>query len=136
MPAHRPSFASGYSITPGATTGEPMISPWRSAGAMWVTFATAAITACWNAGCGCALSTGGERDGYAFHGGMEAGAHVKQFLRMSGAVVQVIFHPPIAIQPDVDRKTLAAQVHGIVASGLACSDTRPGSPDDIHAQAG
>lgn len=85
---------------------------------------------------GRALSTGGERDGYAFHGGMEAGAHVKQFLRMSGAVVQVIFHPPIAIQPDVDRKTLAAQVHGIVASGLACSDTRPGSPDDIHAQAG
>ena len=32
--AHRPSFSSGYSITPGATTGEPMISPFSSAGAM------------------------------------------------------------------------------------------------------
>ncbi len=58
---------------------------------------------------GRALSVGGVRDGYAFHGGMEAGTHVKQFLRMSGAVVRVIFHPPITIPPDVDRKVLATQ---------------------------
>jgi 1-acyl-sn-glycerol-3-phosphate acyltransferase len=68
---------------------------------------------------GCALSAAGDRDGYAFHGNMEAGAHVKRFLRMSGAVVRVTFHPPIGIAPGTDRKALAAQVHGVVASGLA-----------------
>ena len=57
MPAQRPSGFSAYSMTPGATTGDPMISPFASAGAMWVTFATAAMIACWNAGCGCALSS-------------------------------------------------------------------------------
>ena len=68
---------------------------------------------------GRSLSAGGERDGYAFHGAMDAGAHVKRFLRMSGAVVRVTFHPPIGIPPGTDRKALAAQVHGVVASGLA-----------------
>jgi len=85
---------------------------------------------------GRALSTGGERDGYAFHSDMEAGAHVTQFLRLSGAVVRVIFHPPIAIPADADRKVLAAQVHDIVASGLASSDARLGCADGVHAQAG
>ena len=33
-----------------------MISPWLSAGAMWVTFATAAITALWNSCCRSTLS--------------------------------------------------------------------------------
>ncbi len=65
------------------------------------------------------LSAGGDRDGYAFHGDMAAGAHVKRFLRLSGAVVRVTFHPPIALQPGTDRKRLAAQVHAIVAAGLA-----------------
>ena len=41
-PAHSPSFRYGYSITPGATTGEPMMVPSGSAGAMCVTCATAA----------------------------------------------------------------------------------------------
>jgi len=85
---------------------------------------------------GRALSTGGDRDGYAFHGGMQAGAHVKRFLRLSGAVVRVTFHPPIAIPPSADRKVLAAQVHDIVLSGLASSDTGLGSADGVHAQAG
>jgi 1-acyl-sn-glycerol-3-phosphate acyltransferase len=70
---------------------------------------------------GRALTAGGDRDGYAFHSDMAAGAHVQRFLRMSGAVVRVTFHPPIAIAPGTSRKTLAAQVHAIVASGLACA---------------
>ncbi|TAL85400.1 MAG: 1-acyl-sn-glycerol-3-phosphate acyltransferase [Rhodanobacter sp.] len=68
---------------------------------------------------GRALKAGGDRDGYAFHGAMAAGAHVKHFLRLSGACVRVVFHSPITIPPGTDRKTLAAQVHAIVASGLA-----------------
>lgn len=70
---------------------------------------------------GRALSADGDRDGYAFHSDMAAGAHVNRFLRRSGAVVRVTFHPPIAIQPGIDRKALAAQVHAIVASGLSSS---------------
>ena len=73
---------------------------------------------------GLAVSTGGERDGYAFHSDMEAGAHVSRFLHLSGAVVRVVFHPPITIPADIDRKALAAQVHHIVASGLASSDAK------------
>ncbi len=68
---------------------------------------------------GRALSAGGDRDGYAFHSDMAAGAHVSRFLRMSGAVVRVIFHPPLTIPPGTDRKALALQVQAIVASGLA-----------------
>jgi 1-acyl-sn-glycerol-3-phosphate acyltransferase len=68
------------------------------------------------------LSMGGERDGYAFHSNMAAGAHVHRFLRLSGALVRVVFHPPITITADTDRKALAAQVHDVVASGLASSD--------------
>lgn len=64
------------------------------------------------------LALGGDRDGYAFHGDMQAGAHVTRFLRMSGAVVRVVFHPPMAVAAGVDRKTLAAQAHAIVRSGL------------------
>lgn len=68
---------------------------------------------------GRSLAEGGDRDIYAFHGGMDAGAHVKRFLRLSGAVVRVVFHPPITVPPTADRKAVAAQLHGIVASGLS-----------------
>lgn len=68
---------------------------------------------------GRALAAGGDRDAYAFHGGMQAGAHVKHFMALAGAVVRVTFHPPIRIDQDLDRKTLALQLHDIVASGLS-----------------
>lgn len=74
---------------------------------------------------GVALAAGGDRDGYAFHGGMAAGAHVKRFLRSSGAVVRVVFHPPMAIAIHSDRKALSAQVHAVVASGLCANDAIP-----------
>jgi len=83
---------------------------------------------------GRSLSMGGDRDGYAFHSNMAAGAHVNRFLRLSGAVVRVVFHPPITIPADIDRKALAAQVHDVVASGLVYSDARPASADGAHAQ--
>ncbi|WP_369977390.1 lysophospholipid acyltransferase family protein [Xanthomonas bundabergensis] len=67
---------------------------------------------------GRSLAHGGERDAYAFYGSMQAGAHVARFLRSSGAVVRVTFHAPIAIAHGSDRKALAQQVHGIVASAL------------------
>lgn len=75
---------------------------------------------------GRALSEGGDRDGYAFHGGMEAGAHVQRFLRSSGATVRVVFHAPLAIPAGIDRKTLAARLHGVVASGLSSDNTQAG----------
>lgn len=68
---------------------------------------------------GRALSAGGDRDIYAFHGGMAAGPHVKRFLRLSGAVVRVVFHRPLTLSPGADRKALAAQLHDVVASGLS-----------------
>ncbi|MFC6840453.1 lysophospholipid acyltransferase family protein [Xanthomonas theicola] len=64
------------------------------------------------------LTHGGERDAYAFYGAMHAGAHVARFLRLSGAVVRVTFHAPLAPAPGGDRKALAAQLHGIVAAAL------------------
>lgn len=79
---------------------------------------------------GRALSAGGKRDGYAFHGDMQAGTHVSRFLRSSGAVVRVVFHPPIAIAAGVDRKTLAAQAHAMVAAGL----TADAAPTNTHGE--
>ena len=65
------------------------------------------------------LASGGDRDGYAFHGDMQAGAHVQRFLRSRGARVRVVFHAPMALPADADRKALAARAHAVVASGLA-----------------
>ncbi|WP_093142188.1 lysophospholipid acyltransferase family protein [Pseudoxanthomonas sp. GM95] len=74
---------------------------------------------------GRALSAGGDRAAYAFHGDMDAGAHVKHFLNLSGAAVRLTFHPPIQIDPDADRKTLALQLHDIVASALPTHGDAP-----------
>lgn len=64
------------------------------------------------------LDVGGDRDGYAFHGDMQAGAHAWRFLRSRGARVLVVFHAPVPIAPGSDRKALAAQARAVVASGL------------------
>jgi 1-acyl-sn-glycerol-3-phosphate acyltransferase len=77
---------------------------------------------------GRALSAGGDRDIYAFHGGMQAGPHVSRFLRLSGARVRITFHAPIAIPPGTDRKALAQRVHAIVASPLAHDDAVSSCP--------
>jgi 1-acyl-sn-glycerol-3-phosphate acyltransferase len=67
---------------------------------------------------GRSLEEGGERDIYAFHGSMAAGAHVKRFLGLAGARVRVVFHAPVAIGPATDRKQLASRLHDTVAAGL------------------
>jgi len=82
---------------------------------------------------GRALANGGDRDGYAFHGGMEAGPHLKQFLRASGALVRVTFHAPMAIPPGTDRKALALRLHDIVASGLSSGTTASSAVAATHA---
>ena len=82
---------------------------------------------------GHALSAGGDRDGYAFHGGMQAGPHVSRFFRMSGALVRVTFHEPIAIPPGTDRKALAVRVHDIVATGLGFGHAIRTFSDGPHA---
>jgi 1-acyl-sn-glycerol-3-phosphate acyltransferase len=64
------------------------------------------------------LSAGGDRAAYAFHGAMQAGAHVLHFLGLSGARVRITFHPPIAIEEGIDRKRLALRLHDIVAGAL------------------
>ncbi|WP_230812529.1 MULTISPECIES: 1-acyl-sn-glycerol-3-phosphate acyltransferase [Xanthomonas translucens group] len=64
------------------------------------------------------LAQGGERDAYAFYGTMQAGVHVMRFLGMSGAVVRLTFHAPIALDHGTDRKVMAQRLHAIVAAAL------------------
>lgn len=64
------------------------------------------------------LRDAGDRDRYAFHGNVDAGAHVGAFLRGRGATLRLHLHAPIAIAPGATRKTLAAHAHAIVASAL------------------
>lgn len=59
-----------------------------------------------------------DRDRYAFHGDMDAGAHVWSFLRGKGARLRLILHPPLQVAANTDRKALAVQTHAIVASAL------------------
>lgn len=82
---------------------------------------------------GVPLAAGGDRDGYAYYGDMDAGAHVKRFLRMSGATIRVVFHAPMTIAPGTDRKALAAQAHAMVASGITptLADRTLVAEDDI-----
>jgi 1-acyl-sn-glycerol-3-phosphate acyltransferase len=82
---------------------------------------------------GRSLAAGGDRDGYAFYGDMAAGTHVSRFLRSSGALVRVVFHPPMAIPAGIDRKALAAKLHHIVASELAVGSGTAARAENIHA---
>ncbi|HYM85135.1 MAG TPA: lysophospholipid acyltransferase family protein [Pseudoxanthomonas sp.] len=67
---------------------------------------------------GHALRDDGDRDLYAYHGDMDAGAHVQQFLRSRGAQLLLVLHAPISVAAGTDRKTLAALTHAVVASAL------------------
>jgi lyso-ornithine lipid O-acyltransferase len=67
---------------------------------------------------GRALLLGGNRDGYAFHGDMTMVTHLKHFLGLRGARLRLVLHAPRALSPDEDRKRLAVELHGIVASAL------------------
>ena len=61
---------------------------------------------------------GGVRDLYAYHRDMSLVPHLRAFLRLRGAQLQVIFHPALCPSTFVDRRMLAARLHEQVARGL------------------
>ena len=60
-----------------------------------------------------------DRDGYAFYGDMQAGAHAWAFLRSKGAVIEVRFADAINADAGLDRKALALRAYSDVVAGLA-----------------
>jgi lyso-ornithine lipid O-acyltransferase len=67
---------------------------------------------------GRAVRTQAERDGYAFYGDMQAGAHAWAFLRSSGAHIEVRFADAITAEAALDRKALAQRAQSDVLAGL------------------
>lgn len=59
------------------------------------------------------------RDLYAYHGDAVLLPHLKRFLQLRGARLQVVFHPPVAPSGFVDRRALAAHLQRQVEWGLA-----------------
>ena len=59
-----------------------------------------------------------DRDGYAFYGDMQAGAHAWTFLRSKGAQIEVRFANAINSEAALDRKALALKAHAEVLAGL------------------
>lgn len=59
------------------------------------------------------------RDLYAYHGDMSLLPHLRTFLNLRGARLQLIFHPPVAPASFPDRRQLATRLHAQVAWGLA-----------------
>ena len=60
-----------------------------------------------------------DRDGYAFYGDMQAGAHAWAFLRSKGARIEVRFTSAINADAGLDRKALAQLAHAQVFAGLS-----------------
>ena len=59
------------------------------------------------------------RDLYAYHGDAVLLPHLKRFLRLRGARLQVVFHPPVAPSCFRDRCALASHLQQQVEWGLA-----------------
>ena len=59
------------------------------------------------------------RDLYAYHGEMSLLPHLRAFLRLRGARLQVIFHEAVSPSDYEDRRRLATRLHDQVAWGLA-----------------
>lgn len=60
-----------------------------------------------------------DRDGYAFYGDMQAGAHAWAFLRSKGATIELRFLDAITADAGLDRKALALRAHAEVLAGLS-----------------
>ncbi|MFS8136827.1 MAG: lysophospholipid acyltransferase family protein [Thermomonas sp.] len=58
------------------------------------------------------------RDLYAYHGEMSLLPHLRTFLRLRGAHLQVIFHPALSPAKFAGRRMLAAHLHDQVVWGL------------------
>lgn len=63
--------------------------------------------------------TSAVRDLYAWHSDMVLWPHIWQFAKLSGAVVEVKFHPPRDAAAYKDRKTLCNDCYNDVSGGLA-----------------
>lgn len=59
------------------------------------------------------------RDLYAYHRDMALPTHLRAFLGLRGAVIQVIFHPTSSAAAFTHRRALAERLHANVAWGLA-----------------
>jgi len=66
-----------------------------------------------------------DRDGYAFYGDMQAGAHAWAFLRSKGATIELRFLSAITADAALDRKALALRAHAAVIAGLTACATVP-----------
>ena len=73
---------------------------------------------------GVAISDGGERDRYAYHGSATLLPHLWRFMRGEGAELRVSFLPPTTVVAGDDRKALARVLHAQVA-GLASAAEDP-----------
>ena len=60
-----------------------------------------------------------DRDGYAFYGDMQPGAHAWRFLRSKGAWIEVRFASAIDAEAALDRKALAQRAQAEVSAGLS-----------------
>ncbi|MGF1641584.1 MAG: lysophospholipid acyltransferase family protein [Rhodospirillales bacterium] len=65
---------------------------------------------------------------YCWYGGATLAPHLMRVCGLPGAVVDVRFHPPIAVASDVDRKSLARRCHAAVADGVAAAHGRALGP--------
>ncbi len=63
--------------------------------------------------------TGAKRDLYAWVGADDMFPHLWRALACAGAEVHVVFHPPLALAPDADRKRLAQAAEAEVRAGVA-----------------
>lgn len=71
------------------------------------------------------VATLADCDAYAYYADMTLAPHFWNFMRGKGAQVRLVFHSPLELPEDRDRKRTAAIAHTCVASGLmnngACS---------------
>ena len=61
------------------------------------------------------IAGGGDRDRYAYHGGMTLLPHLLAFMRGSGARLRMTLHAPLPDAAGLTRKALAALAHARVA---------------------
>lgn len=67
---------------------------------------------------GQAISDGGNRDLYAYHGDMQLLPHLLAFMRTSGAHIRLTFHAPLPREEQLSRKALAAMAHARVSQAM------------------
>ncbi|MDQ3057005.1 MAG: 1-acyl-sn-glycerol-3-phosphate acyltransferase [Pseudomonadota bacterium] len=67
---------------------------------------------------GCSANKLADRDAYAYYRDMTLAPHLWAFMRGKGAQLRLVFHPPLALSQNSDRKQIAVLAHARVASAL------------------